>query len=215
MIEFVEAHGLWWPRGSEGYCERYVKRAPDMEAALRRCAGRSVVVQAGGHCGVWPLWLAERFETVYTYEPDAANFACLSRNVCANGASEKIFAARGMLANLFAGPLSISHSKKNIGGHKGKPEPGNIPTYTIDHLKLPACDLIVLDVEGMELPALHGATHTIARCRPVLMLEDNDLGTRYGWGGREQVAKFLTAINYEIVDRVSEDVIAVCASRSA
>lgn len=210
MIEFVEMHGLWWPKGSEGYCERYVRRAPDMEIALEHCRLRSVAVQAGGHCGAWPIWLAARFGRVYSYEPDAANFACLSRNICAKGLSETVYAARGMLADR-GRMLSLNRSKKNIGGHKGLPEPGPIPAYRIDDLALPSCDLIVLDVEGMELPALQGAVETLERCRPVLMLEDNGLGSRHGWGGHDDLFAFLGAQRYREAARVAHDVVMVCA----
>lgn len=208
---FVERHGFWWPAGSEDYCIRYVNHREDMQKALRHCKGRTVAVQAGGHCGVWPLWLARHFATVYTFEPDAENFACLSRNVSANGSAERIFAARGMLADGWP-PLAISTSKKNIGGHKGKKEPGTIPTFRIDDMRLRACDLIVLDVEGMEVPALTGALKTIEQFRPVLMLEDNDLGQRYEWGGHNAIVGLLDDIGYEIVDHVSHDII--CVSRS-
>lgn len=212
MIEMVSAHGFYWPAGSEGYCQRYVRRSEDMRMALHLCKRRDVAIQAGGHCGVWPLWLVARFGTVYTFEPDARNFACLSRNVAANGSAERIFAARGLLAD-GRSPLSISTSKKNIGGHKGKQEPGDIPTFRIDDLRLGACDLIVLDVEGMEVPALMGAIETIDRYRPVLQLEDNELGDRHGWGGREVLHNLITDIGYEIVEQVGKEDI-VCVSRT-
>lgn len=212
MIEMVKAYGFYWPAGSEAYCERYVRRSGDMEAALRKCKGRQVAVQAGGHCGVWPIWLAQKFSTVYTFEPDAKNFACLCRNVAIDIVAERIFAARGMLAD-GRFPISISTNKVNIGGHKGKQEPGNIPTYRIDDLRLHACNLIVLDVEGMEVPALNGAVDTIGRCQPVLMLEDADCGERHGWGGRDVLHKLIGDMGYEIAGRAAKDII--CVSRSA
>jgi len=51
---------------------------------------------------------------------------------------------------------------------------------TIDDLGLDACDLIQLDVEGFEAKVLQGASQTITRCRPVIMVEDRGHGTRYG-----------------------------------
>jgi FkbM family methyltransferase len=44
-------------------------------------------------------------------------------------------------------------------------------------------DFIKMDVEGMEVPALHGLGETIARCRPLVMaeiVEETDAGFR-GW----------------------------------
>ena len=46
-----------------------------------------------------------------------------------------------------------------------------IRSITIDDLALPRIDLIKLDVEGMELEALAGASASIARARPILIVE--------------------------------------------
>jgi hypothetical protein len=50
---------------------------------------------------------------------------------------------------------------------------GTFPVHqvTIDSLDLRECDAIFLDVEGYEVSALRGASETIARTRPVLMVE--------------------------------------------
>lgn len=201
----AQAHGLWWPAGSEHYVKRYVGHAEDLAAALKFCRATRVAVQAGGHCGAWPLWLSRRFDRVYTWEPDAANFACLGRNVWAE-AGERIFAARGMLGKA-GGMLSLSHNRVNIGGHKGTQLPGPVPVYRLDDLNLPACDLIQLDVEGMELPALQGARHTLERLHPVLMLEDRDHGARHGWGSREDIVDYLRLFHYQEAARIGHDVV--------
>jgi len=41
----------------------------------------------------------------------------------------------------------------------------------LDEFNLPRLDLIKLDVEGMELEALQGATQTILRTRPIMLIE--------------------------------------------
>jgi FkbM family methyltransferase len=41
----------------------------------------------------------------------------------------------------------------------------------LDDFNLPRCDLIKLDVEGMELEALEGAAATIERCTPIMLIE--------------------------------------------
>lgn len=46
-----------------------------------------------------------------------------------------------------------------------------IRTMTIDGLALPRLDLLKIDIEGMELQALEGARETIARCRPIIVVE--------------------------------------------
>jgi len=46
-----------------------------------------------------------------------------------------------------------------------------VDMVSIDSLKLRRVDLIKIDVEGMEMEVLDGAVATVARCRPVLLVE--------------------------------------------
>ncbi len=46
-----------------------------------------------------------------------------------------------------------------------------IPTVALDSLALPRIDLIKIDIEGMELDALEGAADSLARCRPIVIVE--------------------------------------------
>jgi FkbM family methyltransferase len=46
-----------------------------------------------------------------------------------------------------------------------------IPTVALDSLALPRIDLIKIDVEGMEVDAIEGAAASVARCRPILIVE--------------------------------------------
>ena len=104
-------------------------------------------------CGVWPAWLADHFETVYTFEPDRENFRCLVQNVPDNVVCFQ--SALGYQRKL----IDLHRDPVNCGAYFVEKE-GTIPTLRIDDLELPACDLIVLDVEGMEADALQGAMLT-------------------------------------------------------
>jgi FkbM family methyltransferase len=46
-----------------------------------------------------------------------------------------------------------------------------VGTISLDSLALPRIDLIKIDIEGMELEAIEGAVASIARCRPILIIE--------------------------------------------
>jgi FkbM family methyltransferase len=53
----------------------------------------------------------------------------------------------------------------------------------LDDYKLERCDLIKLDIEGMEFEALEGAAQVIAQCRPILLIEKikTDADQLRGW----------------------------------
>ncbi|HNB59890.1 MAG TPA: FkbM family methyltransferase, partial [Phycisphaerales bacterium] len=72
-------------------------------------------------------------------------------------------------------PTINYNSENNFGGLElGKYESGErVPVTTIDRLELPRCHLLKIDVEGMELEVLRGATQTLARLRPLLYLEND------------------------------------------
>jgi len=152
-----------------------------------------VVVQAGGHMGAYPKWLAEHFETVYTFEIEQAKFKCLVLN-CNN---PRIYAMRGALYHR-EGTIRSGHRRVSD-------EEGTCPTFLIDNMNLSACDLIALDVDGSELYALLGARMTISRCKPIILLED---GTRNK--GDDQVhyqrcVGFMMDMDYEIVGNCGPD----------
>jgi FkbM family methyltransferase len=48
-----------------------------------------------------------------------------------------------------------------------------VPLVTIDSLALPSCHLIKVDVEGMELDVLEGASSTLRQFRPLLYVEND------------------------------------------
>jgi FkbM family methyltransferase len=179
----------------------YVRRAADLERELARCRGRSVVVQAGGHIGIYPRLLAARFARVYTYEPCHENFACLTRNA----PQSNVYAARAFLGERHGCATLLRHSK-NTGGHHTGPPGGPIPVYRIDDLALDACDAIVLDVEGFELAAIRGAHETIHNFRPLVIAEENKQMRMHG---REpgDVERFLGHMGYRVALRLGEDLV--------
>jgi FkbM family methyltransferase len=155
--------------------------AQSLKPVVSSVSDRRVAVQAGGALGIFPKYLSERFETVYTFEPDPENFATMCRNAPERNIV-KFQAALGCRRDL----VRISHerrSRKPGTSHEGIRHvdgPGPIPTLLIDDLNLSVCNLLYLDIEGHELYALRGATETIARCRPMIAVEINEMVTYVG-----------------------------------
>jgi len=198
MTERVIISGMyqddgWWVPEGQKFGTYYRRHAEALRFVLPWCMKTRVVVQAGGHMGAYPKWLAEHFETVYTFEIEQAKFKCLVLN-CNN---PRIYAMRGALYHR-EGTIRSGHRRVSD-------EEGTCPTFLIDNMNLSACDLIALDVDGSELYALLGARMTISRCKPIILLED---GTRNK--GDDQVhyqrcVGFMMDMDYEIVGNCGPD----------
>ena len=170
---FRDIDGWLWPAKDQN-CHRAVFDLTGIEKVLPLVGGNSVCVQAGGNCGVWPKELSRHFATVYTFEPDWANFQCLVRN-CDERNIVKMQAALGVPR----GPIRLLGRDENCGAHYVGGH-GVIPVISVDSLYLTACDLIYLDIEGYEPLALQGAEQTIEKYRPVIALENKGHTDRYG-----------------------------------
>lgn len=170
---------------------------------------RGVCIQAGGACGIWPLRFSHFFETVLTFEPQEANFACLLENT--RGA-DGIVASHACLAyNDYTYTVQLDRSERgNAGAWYMEPKGGGeVSGVRIDDLNLDACDLIQLDVEGFELVVVMGGVDTIAKYKPVIVLEEKALPQCPG-GDPARARKWLEKLGYSLVAKVHRDVILTC-----
>lgn len=178
----------------------------DVDVALKHIENRNLVIQAGGACGVWPAYLATLFKTVVTAEPVKENYECLVKNT-------------EMYPNVKRFNCGFSESngdriymqlddveKTNAGAYYAAERNGNIPCLMIDKLPLKACDLIILDVEGFEVKALAGASHTLEKFNPVVMIEEKPL-PHLKSDQHLYARQFLESIGYKQVDQIHRDVV--------
>lgn len=110
---------------------------------------------------------------VVAFEPQPEIYKMTRMNVrgtvhnCALGSSEGV----GTM------PKFLYGSKENYGsasiGHRTSLGTINIPIRTLDSFYLDDVGLIKIDVEGYELEVLQGAVDTIARCKPIMYIEDD------------------------------------------
>lgn len=166
-----------------------------IDHVLPHVSGRTVAIQAGGHAGQFPVYLAQHFGSVHTFEPRWEDFRDLVLNLSASGVTN-VYPCRGMLGSecgtgTVEGPSGSAHRKRGA--------PGACPIHTLDCFGFQQCDLLYLDVEGDELPILQGAHCLIRRCRPVVVVEDRGKG--------EPCADYLASLGYEHVDRYMADAI--------
>jgi FkbM family methyltransferase len=139
-----------------------------------------VVVEAGANIGTHTVPLAQAVGSqglVYAFEPQRVVFQTLCANVSLNSLSNVICRqqAVGAAAGEIVVPLLDARATLNFGGlGLGTYQRGErVPVATIDDLALPACRLMKIDVEGMEIDVLKGAAETIQRLKPVLYVEND------------------------------------------
>lgn len=202
---FRNERGFLWP-ATDTECARVVfDTAVDLESALPHVKDFSLCAQAGGNCGIWPRWLADRFNVVLTFEPDPLNFTALAANTHDKPNVIRMQAALGHTAGL----IGLAREDGNCGAHFVSGA-GAIPTIRIDDLALPSCGLICLDIEGAENNALIGATRTIAKFKPVIVIEDKGLSERFGRKQGFAEHSLGRQFGYQVVARPHRDVVLAC-----
>lgn len=196
--------GWWCPQLLSGP-GKYRARTADLEFLLEQVQRRGVCIQAGGHIGTWPIFLAQHFEFVFTFEPDSENHAALVANVEAQLVSNVLDAqaalgkARGR-SGLYRSPKSTGqHRLRSGGGHQ-------VMVNAIDDLAVDRVDAIVLDVEGSEIDALLGGVATIMRDRPVIQCEENKRCREHGHEIGDLEA-LLASWGYRLAKRINEDLV--------
>lgn len=158
-----------------------------------------VVIDAGANIGVHTLLLSKLVGDqglVYAYEPQRAIHEILCANMALNGRKNvrcRCEALGDAVGEICVPPLDYD-AETNFGGlGLGGYQTGDkVPVVTIDGLQLPRCDLLKVDVEGMELPVLRGAADTIRKFRPILYVENDRLESS------PALIEYLLALDYRL-----------------
>ena len=135
-------------------------------------------LDVGAHKGVYSYFLARCSRHVYAFEPNPKNFAVLRRNL-----GRRVTASPLALSNR-SGPAILRVPRRTSGySNQGaslssdKVADGDdyrglrVQASRIDDLDIPDIGFIKIDVEGFEAEVLEGAAQTLARDRPVLLVE--------------------------------------------
>ncbi len=159
----------------------------------------AVVVDVGANIGTHAVALAQKAGpsgAVFAFEPQRV----VHQVLCANFALNGLLSARALHAAVGATPgglrvPDIDYAVTgNFGGVPlgGWAEGETVPVLTLDGFDLARCDLLKIDVEGMELDVMRGAERTLARLSPVLYFENN------GPHGAPEAVKFLQTLGYSL-----------------
>ena len=139
------------------------------------------VIDIGAHIGYYTLLFAKCVGSsgrVISFEPLPANFELLNENVhlnrlsCVKTFPQAVFSRNEQI--ILTVPDNLLHSGDASVCHGGGTKQFCVQATTLDSF----CDssrlqpdLIKMDVEGAEHEVLMGATETIARCHPKLLIE--------------------------------------------
>lgn len=139
-----------------------------------------IVLDVGANIGTHTLQFAKSVQPngfVYAFEPQRIAFEFLCANIILNnylnifpmmaGVSD----TDGEIIVPILNPDSLANSGSINIENKSSGDP--VRLLTIDSLKLNRCNLIKIDVEGMERKVLLGAKETINKFRPLLFVENN------------------------------------------
>ncbi len=189
---------------------KYGRYEPDLTAFLRhnlRLQPGDVVLDIGANMG-WYSLLAERLAPsgidVFAFEPDPDNFQLLSENLRLNK-STVVTPVQQALAER-DGVLQLHRYKdSNLGRHSLLPINAgptvDVVAVTLDHfwdsrgLGNRTPKFIKIDVEGYELPALHGGRRVLARC-PLLLAEFSPTYMRAGGIEPGELLDFLAELGF-------------------
>lgn len=138
------------------------------------------VVEAGANIGAHTVPIAQIVGAkgrVLAFEPQRSVFQILCSNLALNGLEqvEPHWAAVGTENGVISVARLDSSVTQNFGALSldGSPGGDSVRLLKIDSFDLPACDLIKIDVEGMELDVICGAEETIRRHAPTIYTEND------------------------------------------
>lgn len=157
------------------------------------------VVEAGANIGAHTVELSRLVGphgAVVAFEPQRIVFQTLCANLALNSCANvhAFQAAIGAAPGEISVPFVPPDRPANFGGLSllGATSGEKVPLRTIDGLGIPACHMLKLDIEGMEIDALKGGAQTVQAHRPFIYVE-NDRRDR-----AEELIRLLLSWSYRL-----------------
>lgn len=158
-----------------------------------------LALDVGANIGVHTVPMAQfvgERGAVLAIEPQRLAFQML----CGNAALNQLLnvwchnVAVGEAPGTIVVPILDPRKPNNFGGLGlgGFQQGESMPVIRLDDTPTPTCRLIKIDVEGMELQVLRGATQLIERSRPVLYVENDKLDRS------AELIRYIHSIGYDL-----------------
>lgn len=161
---------------------------------------KGVAVDAGVNKGVYLYHLSRHFHKVIGFEPLPMLASYLRKAAPANASVHQAALSNApgtatlRLPKGFIELGSLEHHTSETWTTEGEVEEHVVKLDTLDSLALDDVALLKIDVEGHELSVLEGATDTIERCLPTVLVEVEE---RHREGGVARIRSFLEERGYK------------------
>jgi FkbM family methyltransferase len=164
----------------------------NIRSVLRLVEPHWIILDVGANIGFWSIPLARALKEsgqLHCFEPVPSNFRLLTANVERNckaatvhvhqlGLSDRSGTVQISLREDFEGGSETGNAAIVIDGDDSRFQAVQVEVRSLDDLfdslSLDRLDFIKVDIEGHEHKFLAGAGQTIARFRPILLMEIND-----------------------------------------
>ncbi len=189
------------------------------EAAYDYVKNWEAAIDIGGHIGIFSRDFSSRFARVHTFEPMPRNRMLLEMNSASN-VSIYPYALGDQ-----AGFTKMHYNVKNSGGSEVM-DPSLMQTTspddsepigerevfaevrTLDSFNLTNVGLVKIDVQGMEPYVLRGASATLRRSLPVLIIEEKEVKTRKNdRSAIDEATEIILSYGYQKATMVKNDAI--------
>lgn len=221
----IQHQNVWLPDG-ETHLTAWMTKAGEivdgkgtyqiakLRAALSLVRQFRTAIDVGGHCGLWSMHLAKRFQQVHAFEPVAAHRECFRLNVVADNVTLHNCA----LGAKDGGHVVMKTEPTSSGDSYPDPTPLSealglpahaVPMLSLDSFRFDSVDFIKIDCEGYEMFVLDGAVETIKAHWPTIIVEQKPgHAQRFGLGEKDAVP-FLMRLGYKQAREMSGDHIMV------
>jgi FkbM family methyltransferase len=201
----VLCHGLWVPETESRRFSAYkeFEGLPDLDVSkvakcVSLCPTFLTALDIGAHIGAVSVYLARRFQRTIAFEAVPSTFEVLRQNLAELGNAEAMNIAVGEEV----GEVFFTHYRKHgqlshvcgLSELAATERVGPIPSRPIDSLRLSDVSFIKIDVEGYELPVLTGATETVLRCRPLILVEQGGNDELHFGRARNEASTYLESL---------------------
>lgn len=187
------------------FLKEYEKKRMDQLNKFRNEINSNIFIDVGANIGFYSISFSNKFEHVYSFEPNKRNFIILKKNIEANnlsnikvfnyglGDKEEVLLGKSNTKGELFQTSGFALSKKNLEGERVLIKKGD------DFLQFKEKKIILkIDVEGFELHVLKGLEKTLTNNICVLQIEI--------WKKtKDEVYKFLNSLNYKMICSIDGD----------